>query len=278
MIKIKKKKDKVKKSKDKKSTIRKLLVTGLVSTFCFLGITANLARILIVHGQEYSEAAYNRQMKNQILSPKRGKIYDVNGNVLAMNIGVDTISLNPGKVCYASKKQVENEFVAQGLAEILELDYNEVLQKVSAKSSVVVIAKKVSEEKADKLKEWMIDNKITKGINIDEDTKRYYPYNNVASNLIGICRDDNSGMIGLEDRWNHTLTGTAGKIVTAQDVNEKPISDETEQYVPVENGSNLYLTVDIAIQQIAEKYLKQGVEENACEGGRKCNCDEPSKW
>ncbi len=261
------KKVKNKKSKDKKSTIRKLGMTACIFTLCFLGIMANLGRILVVHGKEYSESAYNNQMKNQILSPKRGKIYDVNGNILAMSVPVETISINPGKVAYSNKKSVKNETLAQGLATTLELDYNEVLEKVNKKSSVVVIAKKVSEEKAENLKNWMNENKITSGINIDKDTKRYYPNNTIASNLIGICNDDNVGTIGIENRWNSTLTGTAGKIVTMQDVNKNPISDETEQYVPVENGSNLYLTIDITIQQIAEKYLKQAVEQNSCSGG-----------
>ncbi len=271
MIDIKKpkieKKKKPKKSKDKKSTNRKLLITASVSTIFFVIIVCNLGRVIFVHGKEYSESAYNQQMKNQILSPKRGIIYDVNGNILARSVPVDTISLNPGKVCYTNGKIVENELIAQGLAENLGLDYNEVLEKINTKSSVVVVAKKVEQEKTKNLKTWLSDQKITTGINIDEDSKRYYPYQNLASNLIGICGDDNSGMIGIEERWDKTLTGTAGKIVTVQDVHKNAISDETEQYVPVENGSNIYLTIDITIQQIVEKYLKQAVEQNSCSGG-----------
>lgn len=265
MIKIKKKKEK--KSKDKKMTIRKLFLTGFIATVFFIIVVLNLGRIIFVHGKEYSESAYNQQMKNQIISPKRGTIYDSNGNILAKSIAVDTISLNPGKVCYANGDVVENEIIAQGLAETLELDYNEVFEKVSKPSSVAVIAKKVNQDKTEKMKAWMAEKRITTGINIDEDTKRYYPYNNVASNLIGICNTDNVGIIGLEERWNDTLTGTAGKIVTMQDVHKNAISDETEQYIPVENGSNIYLTIDLAVQQIAEKYLKQAVEQNACAGG-----------
>lgn len=271
VMKIKKepkiKKKKMKKSKDKKSTMRKLFVTASIATIFFMIVIGNLGRIIFVHGKEYSENAYNQQMKNQIISPKRGIIYDVNGNVLAKSVAVDTVSLNPGKVCYASKKTVPNDVIAQGLAENLELDYQEILTKIDTKASVVVIAKKVDQEKTKKLKTWLSEQGITSGINIDEDSKRYYPYNNLASNLIGICGDDNSGIIGIEERWNKTLTGTAGKIVTVQDVNKNAISDETEQYVPVENGSNLYLTLDMTIQQITEKYLKQAVEQNSCSGG-----------
>jgi len=266
-MKIKKVKKKNKKSKDKKNTITKLFFTATFATLFFAIIIGNLARIIFVHGEEYSENAYNQQMKNQILSPKRGSIYDANGDVLAKSIKVDTISLNPGKVCYANGKTVKNEDIAVGLARSLETDYNETLEKISKNSSVVVVAKKVDQSKSDKLREWMAEEGVTTGINIDEDTKRYYPYNNLASNLIGICGDNNSGIVGIEERWNTTLTGTAGKIVTMQDVKKNAISDETEQYVPVENGSNLYLTIDITIQQIAEKYLKQAVEQNSCSGG-----------
>ncbi len=269
MVKIKKviSKKKVKKSKDKKIVSGKLFLTAFVATICFCIITFNLGKLTFVHGKEYSEQAYNQQMKNQIISPRRGIIYDVSGNVLAKSVPVDTVSLNPGKVCYSNKKVVENEVLAQGLAQTLELDYNEILQKITTKSSVAVIAKKVEKTKIDALKKWMSENKITTGINIDEDTKRYYPYHNVASNLIGICGDSNSGIVGLEECWNKVLTGTAGKIVTMQDVKKNAISDETEQYVPVENGSNIYLTIDLTVQQIAEKYLKQAVEQNSCTGG-----------
>lgn len=221
-----------------------------------------------MHGKEYSESAYNQQMKNQIISPKRGTIYDSNGDVLARSIKVETISVNPGKVAYVSGSEVDNEFLATGLSQILEVDYNEILEKLNSKSSVAVIAKKIDESKADLLRTWMNENKITTGINIDEDTKRFYPYNNLASNLIGICNYDNKGTIGIEERWNNVLSGTAGKIVTVQDVKKNAISDNAEQYVPVENGSNIYLTIDITVQQIVEKYLQKAVEDNSCsEGG-----------
>ena len=258
---------KQKTSKDKKRTVAKLAIVGVIATIFFLIILSNLARIIFVKGKEYSESAYNQQMKNQIISPKRGIIYDSNGDVLARNVKVYTISANPGLIAYSNGKSVENEIIAQGLAENLGLDYNEVLGKMDTKSSVAVIAKKVEKEKSEALKSWLAEKGITTGINIDEDTKRQYPYNNLASNLLGFCGDDNTGIIGIEERWNEVLKGTSGKIVTVQDVNKNAISDEMEQYVPVENGSNIYLTIDITIQQLAEKYLKQAVEQNSCSGG-----------
>lgn len=170
-------------------------------------------------------------------------------------------------MCYSNGKEVPNDVIAEGLSQVFSLDYNETLEKVSSNKSVVVIAKKVETEKISELQKWMGEKKITTGINIDEDSKRYYPYNDVASNLIGFCSSDNVGLWGIEERWNDKLTGTSGKIVTAKNVNGEAISDENEQYVEVENGSNIYLTIDTAIQGIAEKYLEQAVVENKCGRG-----------
>ncbi len=238
-----------------------------MAALLLVGLTGRLGYLQFVKGKEYSQRAYSQQMKNKIISPRRGTIYDKNGEPLAISVPVDTVSINPGLVCYQNGKEVPNDVIAEGLSQVFSLDYNETLEKVSSNKSVVVIAKKVETEKITELQKWMGEKKITTGINIDEDSKRYYPYNDVASNLIGFCSSDNVGLWGLEERWNDELTGTSGKIVTAKNVNGEAISDENEQYVEVENGSNIYLTIDTAIQGIAEKYLEQAVVENKCGNG-----------
>lgn len=238
---------------------------------CFIAFTAvvvvRLSYIQFVKGKEYSKIAYNTQMKNKIISPKRGTIYDANGDILALSVSVDTISLNPGKVCYSNSNKVEPEVLAEGLSKIFNLDYDEVYKKVTSNSSVSVIAKKVETDKVTELQKWMAEKKITTGINIDEDSKRYYQYNDLASNLIGFCSSDNVGLWGIEERWNDVLTGTSGKIVTAKNVNGEAISDQNEQYVAVENGRNIYLTIDANIQRIVEEYLEKAVTEHHCSKG-----------
>ena len=184
------------------------------------------------------------------------------GEILAQSITVDTISLNPGKVTNAKGKKIENEVIANGLSKIFNITYEKMMENLNSTKSVIIIEKKVEKDKVDELKKWMSETGITAGINIDEDSKRYYPYNNLASNLIGFCGTDNKGQVGLEQRWNDVLTGTAGKIVTATDVNGKAISDEDEQYIASENGRNIYLTINASIQSIAEKYLQQAMVEN----------------
>lgn len=129
------------------------------------------------------------------------------------------------------------------------------------------LQKKVEQEKVDTLKKWMEDNKISVGINIDEDTKRYYPYNTVASNVIGFCGSDNQGLSGVESKWDSILTGTPGKIVSSKGSNQEEIPNAEETYISAENGSDLTLTIDLNIQTIIEKYLKQAVEDNDCKKG-----------
>ena len=159
------------------------------------------------------------------------------------------------------------EKIAKGLSEIFELNYDEVLEKVNSSSQVETIAKKVEQEKVGTLKKWMKDNKISVGINIDEDTKRYYPYNTVASNVIGFCGSDNQGLSGVESKWDSILTGTPGKIVSSKGSNQEEIPNAEETYISAENGSDLTLTIDLNIQTIIEKYLKQAVEDNDCKKG-----------
>ena len=154
-----------------------------------------------------------------------------------------------------------------GLSDIFSLDYNETLNKVNSESNVETIIQKVEKDKIDEFKKWMEDNKITIGINIDEDSKRSYPYNTLASNLLGFCGSDNQGLGGIELKWNNILTGTPGKIVTSKDAISEEIPDQDQQYIEAENGSNLVLTLDINVQTIIEKYLKQAVEEYSCSRG-----------
>ena len=259
---------KIKTKKSDTGIGKRIKVTGFVAFMGLCIVTGSLARIIFIHGNEYSKAAYSNQVKNKIISPSRGTIFDSNGEILAMSVSVSTVSINPGSVKYSSGKKVPNSLLIEGFSKYFSLSEEEAKEKVESKSSVSVIAKKVEKNVIDEFKKWMDDNKITSGINIDEDMKREYPYDSLASNLIGFCGMDNYGLAGLELRWNDVLTGTAGKIVTANDVKGEAISDEAEQYIAPENGSNLYLTIDTKIQGIAEKYIEQAcVENNALRGG-----------
>ena len=248
---------------------KKLRVTLIVVILILLLLIVRIGFLQFVQGNYLKELAYNQQTINQIISPKRGNIYDSTGKALAISAQVDTITINPNKLVKNSNDETKEfkEKIAKGLSEIFELNYDEVLEKVNSSSQVETIAKKVEQEKVDTLKKWMEENKISVGINIDEDTKRYYPYNTVASNVIGFCGSDNQGLSGIESKWDSILTGTPGKIVSSKGSNQEEIPNAEETYISAENGRDLTLTIDLNIQTIIEKYLKQAVEDNDCKKG-----------
>ena len=266
----------LKKKNEKQFYTKKLLIIAIIFTLIIVCLCSRIWYIQFFLGDEYKLSAYKQQTSNKIISPKRGIIYDKNGEILAQSISVDTVSINPGTVKYSNGKLVPNEVLATAFSQIFSLNYEETLEKVSSNTSVVTIAKKVEKTLIEDLQKWMKENKVTSGINIDEDSKRFYPYDSLASNLLGFCGSDNQGLEGLEAKWEDVLTGTAGKIVTTTNVNKEAISDENELYVPAENGSNIYLTIDANIQSIVEKYLENAVIENSCTRGGNAIVMEPS--
>ena len=246
--------------------VRSLFLLGSF-TFCFVLLLGRIGYIQFVKGAEYKTSAYNQQTTSQIIASKRGRIYDSTNKILAISSTVDTVSINPGQVCYKDGSTVSNETLASGFASVFSIDYEETLEKLnSSTSSVVTIAKKVDKSVIDNLNSWLDENNITTGINIDEDSKRSYPYENLASNVIGFFGND-KGLEGIEAAWENELSGTPGRIITSTNVNKEAISDENEQYIPAQNGSDIYLTLDVYVQSIAEKYLDQAVKENKADGG-----------
>ncbi len=239
-----------------KATIqnKKRVITLLVLFAVFMVyIVGKLFYWQIIRGKELKEATYNQQTKNRTISPKRGVIYDRNGTVLAESITVETISITPKKI-----KSENKEKIAKGLSEILNLDYETVLAKTKKNSADEIIAKKLDKEVTDKVRKWISEEKI-KGINIYEDTKRYYPNGKLLAQVLGFCGTDNNGLEGLENQYESILKGVAGQLVIGTDANgnELPLNDE--KYIPPEDGLNLVLTVDEMIQYIVEKYLAQAI-------------------
>ena len=251
---------------------KKLKATFIVILLLILALLVRISFIQFVDGNSLKESAYKNQAINQIISPKRGNILDSNGEPLAISARVDTVTINPSKIKDKNddeeKTKKLKEDVSKAFSEIFELDYNEVFEKVNSKSQFQTIAKKVEQEKVEQLRDWISENDIpTSGINIDEDSKRYYPYETVLSAVLGFCGTDNQGITGIESKWNDVLTGTPGKIVSSKGGDQQEIPDSEETYIAAENGSDLKLTIDLKIQTIVEKYLKEAVDYNHCENG-----------
>ena len=225
-------------------------------------LIGRLGYIQLIDGKNLSTLAYEQQTLDRYINPKRGTIYDCKGTVLAQSSTVETVTVNPGNI-----KKEDKETVAKKLTEIFDLNYEAVLKKVTKRSSIETIAKKVEKSKADELREWMDENNITTGINIDEDTKRYYPNNNLAAQIIGFCGSDNQGLDGVEAKYDKTLSGTKGAIKRHTDAKGGEIGEEGETYIAAVDGDDLILTIDANIQSIVEKYLKEACIDNVCTDG-----------
>ena len=246
----------------KLSSKKKMRNTLFIIFLILICLVGRLGYIQLVQGKELSELAYEQQTLDRSINPKRGTIYDTNGTALAVSSTVETVTVNPGNIAKEDKEKV-----AKKLSELFELDYDTVLKKVSKRSSIETIIKKVDKEKTDNLRVWMKENNISEGINIDEDTKRYYPYNTVASQIIGFCGSDNQGLDGIEAKYEDELKGTKGSIQRHTDATGGEIGEEGENYVPAIDGNDLVLTIDLTIQSIAEKYLEEACIDNVCTDG-----------
>lgn len=234
----------------------------LILTIILMLLMIRIGWIQFVQGAELQELAYKQQTLDRAINPSRGTIYDRNGVELAVSATVETVTVNPMNI-----EDENKEKVAKALSDIFELDYEKVLKKVKKKSSIETIVKKVEKDKSDELRIWMEENKITEGINIDEDTKRYYPNNELCSQVIGFTGSDNQGLNGIEAKYDETLSGTKGKIIRVRDAKGGTLDGTVEEYVPAINGDSLVLTIDSTIQSIVEKHLEEACIDNVCTDG-----------
>ena len=211
----------------------------------------------------YLGAALEQQNTSRKIGSKRGTIYDSSGkNILAISSTVYTVTVNPMKIENSKK-----ESLASILSEIFELDYEKTLKKINKNTGTENIVKRQDKDKTDKLRLWMEKNNIFNGINIDEDTKRYYPYSILASHVIGFCGSDNQGLDGIEAKYDDVLKGKFGKINSLTDAKGRSFGEEGETLEEPKMGKSLILSIDVNIQSIVQKYLEEACIDNKCTDG-----------
>ncbi|MBS5794813.1 MAG: PASTA domain-containing protein, partial [Clostridiales bacterium] len=208
-----------------------------------------------IKADEYQKMAYEQQTRDRLISPKRGEIVDRNNNPIATNESVYSISVINSQI-------EEPEKVASILSEKLELKYEDVLKKVNKKVALERIKTKVDKETAD-----LIRNLNLVGVMIDEDIKRIYPNENMASQVIGFVGKDNQGIIGLEAKYDEYLKGKQGKILTETDSRGIELKNGSQERVAPTNGYTLVTSIDINIQKYAEQTLEKVVEAKGAKRG-----------
>ena len=226
-------------------------------------LIGRIGYIQFIQGGSLQVLAYEQQVQRRAVNSKRGTIYDATGKyILAVSSTAYTITANPTNISEKNK-----EIIARKIADMFSLDYEKTLKKLKKRSSIEIIVKKIDETQADEFRKWLQENKIETGINIDEDNKRYYPYANLASQVIGFCGGDNQGLDGVEAKYDEILKGTAGSISRATNAAGEEIGTEGENYTSAIDGNSIILSIDMTIQSIAEKYLEQACIDNNCTDG-----------
>ncbi len=234
-------------------------------TACMGVVVILLCRLLfiqVIKSDYYSQKAYSQQTRSKSVEAKRGTIYDTTGErILAQSISTNIVTAVPNSV-----KKDKKEEIAQNLADILELDKEEILKKLKKNVSSITIATKVEQAKAEELLRYISKNEIT-GISVDEDMLRVYPYGTLLSHVLGFVGTDNQGLAGVEAYYDKDLSGNPGKIVASFDGGGRETPFTQEQYIAAEDGKDVVLTIDASIQAIIEKYLSKAVEENIAQYG-----------
>lgn len=241
---------------------RTAILIILILVIGFGAAITRLSYLTLVQGSSLQEDAVGQQLKDTTLPAKRGTIYDANGKVLAESASVWQVVMAPINF----KTDEQRVATAQGLADILELEYDNVYEKTKQESYYVVVKRKIEVEQRDKILELIdkLDEEYDCGNVIDllDDYKRYYPQDDLASSVIGFTGSDEQGLEGIEYEYDDYLSGVPGRIVTAKNAQGTDMPFQYEQNIESEDGNNIYLTIDETIQSICEKYMSQGVADN----------------
>lgn len=241
---------------------RTAILILLILVLGFGAAVLRLTYLTTVQSSELQESAVDLQLADTTVSAKRGTIYDANGNVLAESASVWQVVMSP--VNFKNDKQ--RQAAAKGLSEIFDLEYNDVLDDTKQQSHYVVVKRRIESDEREKvlglIDTLKKDYSCSGVIQLLDDYKRYYPKNSLASSVIGFTGSDDQGLEGIEYEYDSYLSGTPGRIITAQNARGTDMPFRYEQNVESEDGNNVYLTIDETIQSICEKYMQKGVEDN----------------
>ena len=241
-----------------------IVICIILIMFCVSGV--RLTNIMIVNGDFYKEKASQQQLYDTETTALRGDIYDCNHNLLATSASVWNVYVTPNdfKNTYDSNNDIlkAKSEIAHGLSQILSLSYDEVLEKLNQKVSYVVIKRSIELDLADKVRKFISEGGYGDIIGLDESSKRYYPNDTLASSVLGFVGDDNQGLYGVEYTYDDNLTGTPGRVIASKNAQGADMKFSYEYVEEAKKGDSLILTIDTYIQEIAEKYLDEAVEEN----------------
>ena len=224
---------------------KKTFAAFMICFAAFLGLAGRLVYLMVYSSAYYSEAADELHQRERSIKAKRGRILDAAGNVLADNRTVCTVSVIHNQI-------TDPEAVVEALSKELELEEAYVRERVEKYSSIERIRSNVDKETGDAIRAYQLD-----GVKVDEDYKRYYPFDSLASRVLGFTGADNQGIVGLEVKYEEYLEGEPGTILTVTDARGIEVDEEGESRLEPVDGDDLYISMDLNIQQYAAQLAEQ---------------------
>ena len=249
----------------KKGMIKRIAILLVVVVFLFGVDSFRILYLQVVRGDELSAKAESQQLLDTEVSAMRGNIYDDSGNILAQSATVWNIFIDPGNISNDKKRAL----VVDGLSQFLGFkadEKNELLEKSKKDNHYTVVAEKVENSVKEKIAAYSAKNKLGNIIGMEQTTRRYYPYGNFASSVLGFVGNDEQGLSGIESYYDEELRGTNGRIITVKDSKGNKLPSDYETSIDAKDGNSLVLTINQEIQYYLEKGLRQTFEEYKCKG------------
>lgn len=238
---------------------RRIAIGFLVLAVLMLLLAFRVAWIQVVQADELTEKAIQQQTSDIPIDAKRGEIYDRNGKELATSLTCYSLWVRPSELA-ENLDEAGIDKLAQDLSAIVDEEAADIKKNLTKDQALVRVAKELEKEAADQIRDMEVS-----GLELSEETKRYYPSGNFASQLLGSVTDDGTGRTGIELQYDQYLSGVAGRWVKNTDVTGNQLVDGSEEYFEAKNGLNVVLTIDEAIQYYVEKALEEGMEETGAE-------------
>ncbi|MBQ2696332.1 MAG: PASTA domain-containing protein [Clostridia bacterium] len=237
----------------------KILYVFLAFAAILILLGVRLVFLQVIGGSELQQKAVEQQTRDNLIASHRGAIYDRNRKKLAQSSTAQTVTANPNEIQKAKKNPAE---IAATLAPVLEMDVTELTAMLQKETNHVTLKRRIEDDMATKVRELNLT-----GIYLQEDAKRYYPYGNFASHILGFVGYDNQGLGGIEMVYENELRGEPGRIIALKNAldTDMPFKDET--HIDPENGTNVVLTIDEVVQHFTEKHLEDAYYEEKVQNG-----------